>query len=113
MTFASDQKIGQALLTIVEKVTGNNFTLNLDLNFDVPLDQLTDWVAMNFAAGEGFTRHFTDPVTGDDIGSFTWDQSARRIYTFWKSGAAGAMDMGLTLFENGVHSGDTIELHHR
>lgn len=115
MTFVSDQKVGQAGVVIVEKVTSpaQNFTLNLDLNFDVPLDQLTDWLAMNFAAGQGYQRHFIDPNTGNDLGGFPWDQSARRAYTLWKDGAAGPMDMGLTLFENGVHGGDILELHHR
>lgn len=114
MAIFQDQILGQRYLTVVEKITGEDHTLLMHLNFDVVLAKLVKQMAMEFQAGESFARVPTgsdvDP-TGHtlSVGPIT---AAHRAYEI-KANGGGSLNQGLTLHENSVMENDTIELHPR
>jgi hypothetical protein len=114
MPIFQDNVLGQNYLTVVEKLTGEDHSLLLHLNYDVPLSRLVKQLAMEFQAGEGYSRVPTgDPIapTGhtESVGPIL---AAARAYVLTASGG-GALDQGLSLHENSVAPNATIELHLR
>ncbi len=114
MPLLQDNILGQSYLTVVEKITGEDHSLLLHLNADVPLARLVKQLAMEFQAGEGFSR----VPTGSDVAptghtkTFGVVLEAPRAYVIKASGG-GALDQGLSLHENSVLPDATIELHLR
>lgn len=103
---AQDQKLGNVLLTIVEKETGSDLVISKELCADVPMGDLTDQVAQEFEAGSSYDRI----LPGASVRFIKLE--GRRAYKFTASGG-GALDNSLTLLEAGIRSGSTIELHKR
>lgn len=114
MPLLQDQVLGQKYITVREELTGEQHTLLLHLNFDVVLARLVKQIAMEFQAGEGFSR----VPTGTDVCPTGHTLSlgpilaAHRAYVL-KADGGGALDQGLTLLENGVKENATLELHLR
>jgi hypothetical protein len=115
MALFQDQVLGQKYLTVIEKVSSENHTLVMHLNFDVPLSRLVKQMAMEFQAGEGYTR----VPTGSDVAPTGHEIAlepileAPRAFVIWGGSPAVLLDQGLSLHENGVKEDDTIELRTR
>lgn len=114
MPLLQDNVLGQNYLTVVEKITGEDHSLLLHLNYDVTLSKLVKQLAMEFQAGEGYSR----VPTGSDVDptghtkTFGVILAAPRAYVIKASGG-GTLDQGLSLHENSVVPDATIELHLR
>ena len=114
MALFQDQVLGQKYVTVVEKLSSEDHSLLMHLNMDLPLSRLVKQLAMEFQAGEGFSR----VPTGSDVDptghvlSLAPIEIAPRAYELKASGG-GALNNGLSLHENGIKDGDTVELHLR
>lgn len=114
MALFQDQVLGQRYVTVVEKLSTEDHNLLLHLNMDLPLSRLVKQIAMEFQAGEGFSR----VPTGSDVDptghvlSLAPIEIAPRAYELKASGG-GALNNGLSLHENGIKDSDTVELHLR
>lgn len=114
MALIQDQVLGQKYVTVREEITGEQHTLLMHLNYDVVLAKLVKQIAMEFQAGEGFSR----VPTGSDVTptGHTLDlgpiSEAHRAFVL-KAAGGGSLDQGLTLLENSVAENATIELHLR
>ena len=105
---------GQRYLTVVEKVTGEEHSLLMQLSYDVALSRLVKQIAMEFQAGQGWSRVPTGSdvaPTGDTL-SFGPIEEAPRAYELKASGGS-ALNQGLSFYENDVEVGATVELHLR
>lgn len=114
MPIYQDQVIGQKYVTVKEKLTTEDHTLLMQLNFDLPLSRLVKQIAMEFQAGEGYSRVPTGTdvcPTGHTL-SVGPIEAAPRAYELRADGG-GALDNGLSLYENGVLENVTVELHLR
>lgn len=114
MALIQDQVMGQKYVTVREELTGEQHTLLLHISFDATLARLVKQVAMEFQAGEGFTR----VPTGNDVcptgHTLALDPIAEapRAYVL-KADGGGALDQGVSLHENNVKENDILELHPR
>lgn len=112
MALSQDQVLGQNYVTVVEKLTGEDHSLLIHLNMDVPASKLVQQVVMEFQAGEGWSRI----PTGSDVNPTGHTlavgpiAAAPRTWKFTASGGSPDLDMGLSLYENNVKDGDTIEV---
>lgn len=114
MALLQDQVLGQKYVTVREEISGEQHTLLMHLSYDVVLARLAKQVAMEFQAGEGWSRVPTGPdvmPTGHTL-ALEPIRQAPRGYVLLADGG-GALDQGLTLLENGVVENATIELHPR
>jgi len=115
MAIFQDQILGQRYLTVIEKITGEDHSLLMHLNFDVALNKLVKQMAMEFQAGESFDRI----PTGSDVAPTGHTKSlapiseAHRAFVIHGGTGPVLLDQGLTLHENGVKENETIELHPR
>jgi hypothetical protein len=114
MPILQDNVLGQDYLTVVEKLSGEDHSLLMHLSYDVVLARLVKQIAMEFQAGEGYSK----VPTGSDVDptghteALTPILAAPRAYVLKASGG-GALDQGLTLHENSVLPDATVELHLR
>lgn len=114
MPIYQDQVLGQRYVTVREAITGEQHTLLMHLSYDVVLAKLVKQVAMEFQAGEGFSRVPTGTdvcPTGHTL-SLAPIEQAPRAYVL-KADGGGVLDQGLTLHENSVLENSIIELHLR
>ena len=63
MALAQNQVSGQKYITVVEKLSTEDHTLLMHLSMDAPLSSLVKQIAMEFQAGEGYSR----VPTGTDV----------------------------------------------
>ena len=114
MAIFQDQALGQKYVTVVEKLSTEDHSLLMHLNFDLPLSRLVKQIAMEFQAGEGFSR----VPTGSDVSptghvlSLAPIEVAPRAYELKASGG-GTLNNGLSLHENNIKENNTVELHLR
>lgn len=112
MVMFQDQALGQKYVTVIEKLSGEDHTLLMHLSFDAVCSRLVKQMAMEFEAGEGWSR----VPTGSDVDptghvlALDPIAAAPRAYVIWAGSPAALIDQGLSLHENGVKDGDTIEL---
>jgi len=114
MAIFQDQSLGQKYVTVVEKLSTEDHSLLMHLNFDLPLSRLVKQIAMEFQAGEGYSRVPTGTdvcPTGHTL-SLAPIEAAPRAYELKASGG-GALNNGLSLHENSIMENDTVELHLR
>jgi len=112
MATYQDQVLGEKYVTVTEKLSGDDRSVLMLLNFDVPATRLVKQVAMEFQAGEGWSRIPTGPdyaPTGFTASVGPLSEAPRR----WKLWMTSDLDMGLSLHENNVKENDTIELRNR
>lgn len=114
MAIFQDQVLGQKYVTVVEKLSGEDHSLLMHLNMDLPLSRLVKQVAMEFQAGEGFSRvpTGTDVLPTGHTLSLVPIEEAPRAYELKASGG-GALNNGLSLHENSIKENETVELHLR
>jgi hypothetical protein len=114
MAYLQDQVWGEKYVTVVEKLSTEDHSLLMQLSFDVPLSRLVKQIAMEFEAGEGWSR----VPTGSDVDptghvlALTPIEEAPRAYEIWDNTPA-VLNQGLSLAENGVQENATIQLRAR